>query len=62
MLFKGVILCPSLQDVKQVSDVPRVSMGSLSSKYPTDNLYCLLKLPLLGNEAKRTSVCPFKCK
>ncbi len=28
-------------------------MGSFSSKYPTDNFYKLLKLPLLGYEPKR---------
>ncbi len=35
----GDLLCPFLQDVIQVSGVPRMYLWSFSSKYPTDHLW-----------------------
>ncbi len=34
--IKGDLLCPFLEDVKYIFDVPRVSILSFRSKYPTD--------------------------
>ncbi len=61
--FKGHLLFPFLQDVIQVSGVPRMCLWSFSSKYPTKHLLYHFEYAYFEWKQKRCfRACLFKCK